>query len=106
VFPEPDPIEEVLSEYSGLFSGQLGTVKGAEYEIELVDQVPVQSPPYHCALHKLKLLKEYAEELLRKGVVRPSKSPYASPAFLLPKSGGGYRMVVDYHKVNKICFDS
>jgi hypothetical protein len=44
---------------------------------------------------------------MKKGVVRPSKSPYASPVFLLPKSGGGYRMVVDYRKVNKkVCFDS
>jgi hypothetical protein len=105
--PEPNPLEEVLNEYSELFSGQLGTVKGAEYEIELVDQVPVRSPPYHCAPPKLKLLKEFVEDLLRKGVVRPSKSPYASQAFLLPKSGGGYRMVVDYRKVNKkSCFDS
>jgi hypothetical protein len=96
----------VLNEYSELFSGQLGTVRGAEYEIELVDQVPVWSPPYHCAPPKHKLLREFMEDLLKKGVVRPSKSPYASPAFLLPKLGGGYRMVVDYCKVNKkICFD-
>jgi hypothetical protein len=106
-FPEPNPLEEVMNEYSELFSGQLGTVKGAEYEIELVDQVPVRSPPYHCSPPKLRLLKEFVEDLLQKGVVRPSKSPYMSPAFLLPKLGGGYRMVVDYRKVNKkICFDS
>ena len=56
---------------------------------------------------QLKLLKEFVEDLFRKGVVRPSKSPYGSPAFLLPKPGGKYRMVVDYRKVNKnICFDS
>ena len=46
-------------------------------------------------------------ELMEQGVVRPSKSPYASPAFLVPKNGGGFRMVVDYRKVNsKIVFDS
>jgi len=83
-FPEPNPLEEVLDEYSELFSGQLGMVKGAEYEIELTDQVPVRSPPYHCAPPKLKLLKE-SVDLLQIVVVRPSKSPYASPAFLLPK---------------------
>jgi len=97
----------VLDEYSELVSGQLGTVKGAEYEIDLIGQVPVRSPPYHCAPPKLKLLKEFVEDLLQKGVVRPSKSPCASPALLLPKPGGKYRMVVDYRKVNKkICFDS
>jgi len=46
-------------------------------------------------------------ELLEQGVVRPSKSPYASPAFLVPKRNGGYCMVVDYRKVNaKVVFDS
>jgi len=46
------------------------------------------------------------EDLLQKGVVQPSKFPYMSPEFLLPKSIGGYRMVVDYCKVDQICFDS
>jgi len=96
----------VLCEFSGLFSGKLGNIRGAEYEIELLDQVPVRSPPYQYAPPKLKLLKKFIDDLLRKGIVRPSKSPYASPAFLLPKSGGGCRMVVDYRKVNrKVCFD-
>jgi hypothetical protein len=46
-------------------------------------------------------------ELLEQEVVRPSKSPYASVAFLVPKRDGGFRMVVDYRKVNtKVVFDS
>jgi hypothetical protein len=46
-------------------------------------------------------------ELVEQGVVRPSKSQYASPAFLIPKNSGGFRLVVDYRKVNsKINFDS
>lgn len=106
-FPKPNLLEEVLKEYSEPFSGQLGTVKGDEYEIDLLDEVLVWSPPYHCAPLELKLLKEFVEDLLQKGVVQPSKSPYMSPEFLLPKSIGGYPMVVDYCKVNKkICFDS
>jgi hypothetical protein len=45
-------------------------------------------------------------ELLEQGVVKPSKSPYASPAFLVPNSRGDYRLVVDYRKVNaKIKFN-
>jgi hypothetical protein len=47
------------------------------------------------------------DDLLKKGVVRPSKSPYASPAFLVPKRDGSFHMVVDYRRVNdKIIFDS
>jgi hypothetical protein len=53
------------------------------------------------------VLKELVEDLQKQGVVRASKSPFASPAFLVEKPEGGYRMVVDYRKVNKkICFDA
>jgi hypothetical protein len=46
-------------------------------------------------------------ELLQQRVVHPSKSPYATPAFLVPKRDGGFRLVVDYRKVNsKVVFDS
>jgi hypothetical protein len=39
--PEADDLEAILSEYPDLFSGELGTVRGAQYDIELVDDVPV-----------------------------------------------------------------
>jgi hypothetical protein len=44
--------------------------------------------------------------LLEKGVVGKSFSQYASPAFLVPKLQGGYRMVIDYRLLNgKVVFD-
>jgi hypothetical protein len=99
--------DEIVREYPTLFTDRLGTVKGMEYEIELVDPQPVRSAPYPCNPPKAKVLKEFVDDLLRKGVVRPSKSPFASPAFLIGKPEGGHRMVVDYRKVNKkICFDA
>lgn len=46
-------------------------------------------------------------DLLADGVIRSSKSSYASPAFLVSRNGGGFRLVVDFRKVNsKIMFDS
>ena len=47
------------------------------------------------------------DELLQQGVVIPIRSPYARPAFLIPMSGGGFFLVVDYRKVNsRVVFDS
>jgi hypothetical protein len=81
--------------------------KCAPYEIELSDPTPVCSSPYRCAPPKLNVFRKMVDDLLEKGVVRPSKSPYPSPAFLLPKRGGGFRTVVDYRKANsKVAFDS
>ena len=89
-----------------LFSPVLGTANCEPYEIELSDATPVRSAPYRCAPPKA-AVKGMVNGLLGQGVVRPSKSPYASPGFLVPKRDGGFRLVVDYRKVNaKVVFDS
>jgi len=96
----------LMDEIPSLFSASLGTSKCTPYDTELSDTTPVRSPPYRCAPPKLQIFKQVVNELLEQGVVRPSQSQYASPAFLVPKSGG-FRMVVEYRKVNsKIVFDS
>jgi hypothetical protein len=52
-------------------------------------------------------LREVVQDLVEKGVVKKSYSQYASPAFLVPKPSGGYRMLVDYRLLNKkIVFDA
>ena len=85
----------------------LGIAKCNPYHIELADTTPGGSPPFRCVPPKLRIFKQLDNELLEQAVIRPSKSPYASPEFLVPKNGGGFRMVVDYRRVNsKILFDS
>jgi len=69
--------------------------------------MPVRYSPYSCAPPKLAVFKTMVNDLLEQGVVHPSKSPYASPAFLVPKKAGGFRLVVDYRKLNaRTVFDS
>jgi hypothetical protein len=92
--------QSVIEEFPALFSSDLGTADCAHYETELSDSTPVRSPLYRCAPPKLQTFRGLVNDLLRQGVVRPSKSPYASPAFLVPKKDGGFRVVVDYRKVN------
>ena len=40
------------------------------------------------------------KELLEKGFIRPSRSPWGSPMFLVDKPDGGKRMVIDYRGLN------
>jgi hypothetical protein len=92
--------EALMAEFPRLFSTSLGTAKCIPYDIEVADTKPVRSPPYRCAPTRVQIFKRVVNELLHQGVVRPSKSQYASPAFLVLKTDGSFRLVVDYRKVN------
>ena len=87
VWPDGTSAQGIIAEFPTLFSSTLGSARVTPYEIELSDMAPVRSPPYRCAPPKLEIFRGIVNELLEQGVVRPSKSPYASPAFLVPKGG-------------------
>jgi hypothetical protein len=88
-------LDQLVLGFSKLFSDQLCTVKVMVCQLDLTDDVPVRSRPYQCSPPRLQALREIVNDLLEKGVVKKSFSQYASPAFLVPKPQGGYRMVID-----------
>lgn len=49
-----------------------------------------------------KCAAEEVDRLLAAGLIVPSTSPWSSPAFLLQKKGGDWRLTIDYREVNKI----
>lgn len=96
----------MIARYPRLFSEEVGTIRGRSCNIELKDNLPVRSPPYQVPPPKLAILRSHVQDLLVKGIIRPSKSDYASPAFLVPKPNGKHRLVVNYQKLNeKVQFD-
>jgi hypothetical protein len=99
-------LDQLVLMFPKLFSDQLGTVKGMVCQLDLTGDVPVRSRPYQCSPSRLQALREIVQDLLEKGVGRKIFSQYASPAFLVPKPQGGYRMVIDYSLLNKkVVFD-
>jgi hypothetical protein len=51
---------------------------------------------------ELKLLKAELDALLEKGFIRPSASPWGSPALFVPKKDGTQRLCVDYRALNAV----
>ena len=48
------------------------------------------------ALEELKELKEQLKDLLDKGFIRPSISPWGAPVLFVKKKDGSLRMFIDY----------
>ncbi|KAL0409677.1 UNVERIFIED_CONTAM: Transposon Tf2-11 polyprotein [Sesamum radiatum] len=51
---------------------------------------------------ELKELKKQLEELLDKGFIRPSISPWGAPVLFVKKKDGSMRLCVDYRQLNRI----
>jgi hypothetical protein len=47
-------------------------------------------------------MKDWIEDNLRKGLIRPSKSPFGAPCFFIKKKDGSLRLCVDYRRLNAI----
>ncbi len=54
------------------------------------------------AANQLADLKEQLQELLDKGYICPSASPWGAPVIFVPKKYGTQRMCVDYRSLNEV----
>ena len=66
------------------------------------DIAPISMPPYRMAPAELKELKEQLQELLDKGFIRPSTSPWGAPVLFVKKNDGTLRLCIDYRELNKV----
>jgi hypothetical protein len=69
--------------------------------IPLDTKEPVYTPQYPVPYGMRAHMREAIKEFLEMGVVKPSTSPYNSPSLMVPKRDGGYRLVVDFRRLNK-----
>jgi hypothetical protein len=58
--------------------------------------------PYRMATPELAELKEHNKELLEKGFIRPSSSPWGAPVIFVPKNDGTQRLCMDYRALNEV----
>ncbi|XP_070014965.1 uncharacterized protein [Nicotiana sylvestris] len=60
---------------------------------------PISIPLYRMALAEWKELKEQLQELLDKGFIRPSVSPWGAPILFMKKKDSTMKMCIDYSLV-------
>jgi len=73
-----------------------------EMRLRLKSEEPVRSVPRRLSYQEKKEVDLKIDELLKKGFIRESNSPYSSAIVLVKKKSGEKRMCVDYRQLNKI----
>jgi nitrogen regulatory protein PII-like uncharacterized protein len=74
-----------------------------EFKIELIlDTAPISRRPCRILPNELAKLKTQLNELLKKGLIRPSSSPGGCPAIFVKKKDQSLRMCVDYRPLNVV----
>lgn len=96
-------VEKVLVEECRAFSrdsGDIGCIPSLQMEIRLKDDTPVQRAYASIPKPLYREVKEYIQELLVKGWVVKSQSPYAAPVICVRKRDGTLRLCIDYRLLN------
>jgi hypothetical protein len=95
-----------VCEYLDVFLDELPGMppdRDVEFVIELQPgTAPISKRPYRMPPKELAELKNQLQELLDKGYIRPSSSPWGCPALFVKKKDGSLRLCVDYRPLNVV----
>lgn len=97
-------LSQKLAKHSHVFSIEewdVGLAKGVEHHIRLNDNTPFRERSRRIAPADLDDLRRHLQGLLAAGIIKESRSPYASPIVLARKKNGQLRMCIDYRTLNR-----
>ena len=62
---------------------------------------PPRHKQYRFSANELEVVQQHVDDMLAKGWIRPSVSPYGAPILFIRKKTGELRMCVDFRSLNK-----
>jgi hypothetical protein len=96
----------VVNEFPDVFPEELSGMP-PDWDIKFVIELkpgttPIYKTPYRMATPELAELKEHIKELLEKGFIQTSSSPWEAPVIFVLKKNGTQRLCMDYHARNEV----
>jgi hypothetical protein len=79
-----------------------GTTDAVEHNIDTGDAKPIKSPPSRGNPETQEIIKKSINDMLKAGIIEPSRSPWASRIVIVRKKDGTPRFCVDYRDLNNV----
>ena len=99
--PQKEEIQKLIQSFPTVFNPIAGRTTKLRHQINLIPgSRPCNSAPFRYAPARRQIIEENLQEMTAQGIIKPSKSPWASPVVLAPKKDGTLRFCIDYRKVN------
>lgn len=106
---ERKSLEVVLDAHKDVFhqpNTKLTCGTTVECSINTTDDIPVHQKVYPYPAAYAEEVRKQVDKLLADGIIRPSRSAWTSPVWIVPKKADAsgekkFRMVIDYRKLNE-----
>ena len=99
-------LPRVVREYEDVFLDKLSGLppqRDVDFYIELhPDTSPISMTPHRMAQVELQELKVEIQELLDKGFIRSSTSPWGTPVLFAKKKDETFLLCIEYRRLNKV----
>ena len=99
-------LPQVVCEYEDVFSDQLPGLppqRVVDFGIKLHPGTsPISMTPHRMALVELQKLRVQLQELLDKGFIRPSTSPWGAPFLFAKKKDKTLRLCINYRQLSRV----
>ena len=102
---EREDLFHLLCQFGEIFvvpQEPLGRTSKLKHSIDTGNAHPIRQPTRRIPPARRSEVTKLLEEMLEKGIIKPSCSPWASPIVLVKKKDGTTRFCVDYRKLNTI----
>ena len=81
---------------------ELGCTSLVQHEIDTGEHSPMKQHFRRVPFVHREKISQMVDDMLEKGIIQPSSSPWASPIVLVPKKDGQLRFCVDYRRLNSV----
>ncbi len=95
-------LQHLVGQFSDVFSAVPGKTQVLQHHIRTPPGVVVKQRPYRIPEARRQAIEDEIQQMLKLGVIEPSRSPWSSPIVLVPKPDGTLRFCNDFRRLNEV----